>query len=89
MRSDEHWPQTAKVWRQFAQMDLVLERLEIDPALAARKSGGTAIANARDICLACLLQRQCSQRLEQDDPCAVLEFCPNAGFLKECSRTHE
>ncbi len=89
MRSDEHWPQTERVWRQFAQLDLVLQRLEIDPVLAARKSGGRAMANARDICLACLFQRECSQRLERgDDPRAVLEFCPNAGFFRECRRAH-
>ncbi len=85
MRSVEHWPQTERVWRQFAQLDIVLERLEIDPILAARKSGGTAMAKARDVCLACVLQRKCSQRLEgQQQACTILEFCPNAEFLKEC-----
>jgi hypothetical protein len=85
MRSVEHWPLTDRVWRQFAQLDVVLERLEIDPVLAARKSGGTAMAKARDVCLACILQRQCSQRLESEQQaCTILEFCPNAEFLEEC-----
>jgi hypothetical protein len=84
MRSIEHWPQTERVWRQFARLDIVLERLEIDPVLAARKSGGTAMAKARDVCLACIVQRQCSQRLEGEQASAILEFCPNAEFLKDC-----
>lgn len=87
MQSVEHWPQTERVWRQFARFDLVLERLQIDPALAARKSGGAAIANARTVCLACLLQYECGQRLKQgDDAYAVLDFCPNARFLEDCIR---
>jgi len=87
VRSGEHWPQTEMVWRQFARLDLALERLEIDPVLAARKSGGAAMANARDICRACLLQRECGRWLERPgDACAILEFCPNAAFFRECGR---
>jgi hypothetical protein len=86
MRSVEHWPLTDKVWRQFAQFDVVLERLEIDPVLAARKSGGTAMAKARNVCLACIVQRECSQRLQGEQQVfSILEFCPNAEFLKECT----
>lgn len=85
MRSVGHWPQTERVWRQFAQLDMVLERLAIDPMLAARKSGGAAMAKARDVCLACILQRECSQRLEgRRQARTILDFCPNADFLKEC-----
>lgn len=86
MRSVEHWPLTDKVWRQFAQFDVVLERLEIDPMVAARKSGGTAMATARNVCLACIHQRECSQRLQGERQVfSILEFCPNAEFLKECT----
>lgn len=89
MRSVGYWPQTDRVWRQFAQLDIVLERLEIDPMHAARKSGGAAMAKARDVCLACVLQRECSQRLDgRQQACTILEFCPNAGFLKECIKPH-
>jgi len=85
MRSVEHWPQTERVWRQFARLDIVLERLEIDPMLAARKSGGTAMAKARDVCLACIVQRECCQRLQGEQQVfTILEFCPNAEFLNEC-----
>lgn len=87
MRPGEHWPQTERVWRQFAQMDLVMERLDIDPVLAVRKSGGAAMAKARDTCLACFSHQRCRRWLEQDgDPRGVLEFCPNAVFLEELSR---
>lgn len=87
MRSIERWPQTEKVWRQFARLDLVLERLDIDPARAARKSGGAAMAIARDACLGCILHRECGQRLDGGgDAGAILDFCPNAGFFRECGR---
>lgn len=86
MRSVERWPQTELVWRQFARLDIVLERLEIDPMVAARKSGGTAMATARNVCLACIHQRECSQRLQGEQQVfSILEFCPNAEFLKECT----
>jgi hypothetical protein len=87
MRSVERWPQTEKVWRQFARLDLVMERLSVDPARAARKSAGAALAEARNVCLSCRLQRECSQRLESGgDAAAILDFCPNAGFFRECGR---
>ena len=89
MRSVEHWPQTERVWRQFARLDIVLERLEIDPMLAARKSGGTAMATARNVCLACIVQRECSRRLQGEQQVfSILEFCPNAEFLRECIQPH-
>jgi len=89
MRSVEHWPQTERVWRQFAQLDIVLERLGIDPVLAARKSGGRAMATARDVCLGCIRQRECSQRLEgRQQVFSILEFCPNAEFLRGCIQPH-
>lgn len=85
MRSVERWPQTERVWRQFARLDIVLERLEIDPMVAARKSGGTAMATARNVCLACIHQRECSQRLQGEQQVfTILEFCPNAEFFNEC-----
>lgn len=90
MRSVERWPQTELVWRQFARLDIVLERLEIDPMVAARKSGGIAMAKARDVCLACIHQRECSQRLQGEQQVfTILEFCPNAEFLKECTQSDE
>ena len=81
-----HWPQTDRVWRQFGQFDLVMERTRVDPTLAARKDGGTAVAQARDICLTCLHQKQCRSLLDQDDGGAIMSFCPNADFFDQCRR---
>lgn len=90
MRSAEHWPQTDRVWRQFARLDLVLERLGVDPVDAARKSRGAAMAQARNVCLACILHRECGERLEDGaDARAILGFCPNAAFFRECRRRED
>jgi len=88
VRSDhERWPQTDRVLRQFVFMDLVMERAGVDPVLAARQSGGAALADARNICLNCSFQSQCRCWLERggglSGPSA---FCPNAGFFTECRR---
>jgi hypothetical protein len=89
MRSrQQSWPQTRQVWRQFTLMDRVMERLDVDPILAARKSGGAAMANARDICRGCVLHRECRRLVEQDsDRARLAELCPNAEFFHACGRT--
>jgi hypothetical protein len=69
-------------------MDRVMERLDVDPILAARKSGGAAMANARAICRGCVLHRECRRLVEQDgDHARLAEFCPNAEFFYACERT--
>lgn len=79
------WSQAERVWRQFEFMDLVMERIEVEPLVAARKCGGKAIADARNACLGCSFQRECRDWLERGSGLACLaEFCPNAGFFKEC-----
>ncbi len=78
------WPLTDQVWRQFGQFDLVMERTGVDPVFAARKAGGTAIAQARTVCLVCLRQKQCRFLLEHDEADAIMAFCPNAGFFDSC-----
>jgi len=78
------WPLTDQVWRQFGQFDLVMERIRVDPVLAARKEGGAAIAQARNICLVCLRQKRCRSLLEDGDAAAIMAFCPNAGFFDQC-----
>ncbi|KQZ84814.1 hypothetical protein ASD64_20115 [Mesorhizobium sp. Root157] len=83
----QHWPQTDRVWRQFALMDLVMERMDVDQVLAARKSGGTAMAAARATCLSCPLHRECRSRLAHN--CAsthLKQLCPNASFFEDCRR---
>lgn len=78
------WPLTDRVWRQFGQFDLVMERIRADPVLAARKEGGAAIARTRNICLVCLHHKRCRSLLESDQADAIAGFCPNAGFFKQC-----
>jgi hypothetical protein len=85
---EQHWPQTKRVWRQFAVLDLVMERMGVDPVLAARKSGGAALANARNTCLTCPFHRKCRRWLDGGSDLSDLAgFCPNAGFFRDCSRT--
>lgn len=84
---EQHWSQTRRVWQQFAQFDLMMKRTGVDPIVAARKSGGAAMAQARDICLRCLLNRECQNWLKnseglQNPP----DLCPNASFFRECVR---
>lgn len=85
MSSDaRHWPQTQRVWRQFDQLDLVMQRIGASPVVAARKDGGEAMAKARNLCLCCLYQAKCRARLDDDAAKTIMEFCPNASFLDEC-----
>ncbi|MBN9073238.1 MAG: hypothetical protein J0H34_16910 [Rhizobiales bacterium] len=86
MRSDRRrWPQSEKVWRQFALLDLMMERMGVDQLAAARKCHGTVLAKARKTCLACPFHRECSDVLEGGgDIAGLIRSCPNAGFFKEC-----
>ncbi|WP_286693510.1 hypothetical protein [Paracoccus sp. SCN 68-21] len=78
------WPLTDQVWRQFGQFDLVMERTGVDPVFAARKARGTAIAQARNICLVCLHHKRCRSLLEEDEAHSIVAFSPNAGFFDQC-----
>lgn len=80
------WPRTKQVWRQFEQLDLVMKRTQVDPVLAARRGVGTAIAQARKVCLGCVDQRRCRALLEHGEPDTIMAFCPNAGFFEQCRR---
>lgn len=83
----QRWPQTERVWRQFALFDLVMARMKVDPVLAARKDAGAAMAMARDRCLACPVQEQCRRALEEGgDIAGVMALCPDAGFFRDCRR---
>lgn len=85
MSSDaRHWPQTQRVWRQFDQLDLVMQRTGASPVVAARKDRGKAMAKARNLCLSCLYHGECRARLDAGAAETIMEFCPNASFLGEC-----
>ena len=77
------WPMFERVERQSRRLDEMIERLEINPAAAARRAGGLALAQARSRCLMCTEPHLCRFWLDQagDSP-ATPEFCPNADFLK-------
>ncbi len=81
-----HWPQSEKVWRQFALMDLMMEEMGVDPVAIARKCGGAALAKARDTCLGCPFHRECRDLLERGgDIDELTGFCPNAELFREGS----
>ena len=83
MQSDERcWPQTDRVWRHFEQMDAVMRRLDVDVIAAARTGRGTALAQARNVCLSCQSYRRCRRWLDGTiAPAAPAAFCPNAAFF--------
>lgn len=79
------WPMFERVERQSRRLDEMIERLEINPASAARRSGGLALAQARSRCLMCTEPHLCRFWLDQAGGLpATPEFCPNADFLESC-----
>lgn len=68
-------------------MDLVMERAGADTAVAARKACGAALAQARDKCLSCTLDRECRNWFKTPEGLTrLLESCPNASFFRDCAR---
>ena len=81
----QQWPLTKRVWRQFEIFDLIMKRAQVDPVCAARKDTGLAIAEARNVCLACPVQERCQALLERKaEPDEVMAICPNASFFSSC-----
>jgi hypothetical protein len=79
------WPMFDRVERQSRRFDEMIERLEINPASAARRAGGLALAQARSRCLMCTEPHLCRFWLDQAGAApATPEFCPNAAFLRSC-----
>lgn len=63
----------------------MMERTGVDPVEAVRKSGGMAMAQARDTCLCCLLHRECRNWLGNTEGLQKPpDFCPNTDFFREC-----
>lgn len=80
--STQRWPLTERVWRQFEVFDLFMKRAQVDAVYAARERSGMAIAEARNVCLACPVQERCQALLDRSaDPDEVLAICPNSGFF--------
>lgn len=78
------WPLTQRVGRRHARIDRVMQAVRIDPAAAARKDGGRALAEARITCLACRHSRACQDLLDAvgGEPLPA-DFCSNARFFRE------
>jgi Family of unknown function (DUF6455) len=78
------WPLTQRVGRRHARIDQVMHAARIDPAAAARKDGGRALAEARTTCLDCRHSRACQDLLDAGGGVPLpANFCSNARFLRE------
>jgi len=79
-------PMPDRIFRHAELMDRVMERLGIDPSVAARLDRGTGWYEARTRCLACRDERQCRLWLEQTDPvpAAPPRPCATAEFFRRC-----
>ena len=79
------WPMFERVERQSRRLEEMIERLEINPAIAARRGGGFALAQARSRCLMCTQPHLCRFWLDQAGPSGhAPDFCANAAFLESC-----
>ena len=79
------WPMFERVERQSRRLDEMMERLEINPVIAARRAGGLALAQARSRCLMCTQAHLCRFWLDQaGSTVRAPDFCPNAAFLESC-----
>lgn len=84
---DNRWPMFRRVLRQAQRMDDMMQRLDVDPALAARRDQGMAFARARTVCLFCPAAAQCERWLaEATGTPEPPGFCPNAAFFAACRR---
>lgn len=79
------WPMFERVARQSRRLDEMMQRLEINPATAARRDRGLALPLARSRCLTCTQVRLCGLWLHQAPMTPPTpDFCPNALFLDAC-----
>jgi len=79
-------PILAEVARRSELMNRVMARMGIDAAAVACAED-MACYEARIKCLACIMERQCLQRLERAQAEELVEppeFCANAGFFRRC-----
>jgi len=83
-------PMLDRIFRHAELMDRVMERLGIDPSVAARLDRGMAWYEARTRCLACRDERQCWLWLEQTDPVPTAPPlpCATAEFFRRCRVSH-
>jgi len=78
-------PMLERVLRHVELMDRMMERIGVDPALAARIDGGSAWYDARTRCIGCCREAACHAWLAEAGPSAEPPgFCANAPFLRAC-----
>ncbi len=84
---DKRWPMYERVLQQAQRMDEMMERLGVDPVLAAREAHGDVMARARAVCTVCPFAQPCGLWLaslsEPQDPPG---FCPNRAFFASFRR---
>jgi hypothetical protein len=76
-----------RVLQQAELMDRMIERLGIDPVVAARLENGMAWYEARSQCIACHSERQCQEWLKRAPTEPSIEppdFCHNTAFFRSC-----
>jgi hypothetical protein len=86
-RHTTRWPMFNRVLQQAQRMDAMMERLGVNPALAAREDRGRAYARARAVCLRCPSAPLCERWLAL--PSGAPEPpppCPLAAFFASCRR---
>ena len=80
-------PMLNRVLQQAELMDRMMERLRIDPVVAARLENGMAWYEARSQCIACHSERQCQEWLKRAPTEPSIEppdFCHNTSFFRGC-----
>jgi hypothetical protein len=80
-------PMLDRVFRQAELMDRVIERVGVNPAVAARVDRGVAFYEARTKCISCHLEQECRKWLARPmQRSSPADFCPNAEFLRYCRK---
>ncbi len=78
-------PMLDRVFQQAELMDRMMERVGVDPGVAARADQGMAWYEARTRCIACSHEPACRRWLERAEALpAPPEFCANTAFFRSC-----
>jgi Family of unknown function (DUF6455) len=81
-------PMLNRILQQAELMDFMMERLGIDPVVAARLENGMAWYDARSQCIACHSERQCQEwvkRAPTEPSIGPPDFCHNTAFFRCCA----
>ena len=78
-------PISRLVEQRATRLGAMMKRQNVDPVKLARLRGGTAYAEARDVCLRCHNGYECLAWLESDPAGQESpSFCPNLALLRLC-----